>query len=282
MRRVCREFVLVAVWVSLVGSGWTQSAEEEAVVPSKEILLFDGSGLDHFYTWLVDDGYEDPLRVFSRVDQIDGAPAIRVSGERWGGLVTRQSYRNYRLVVEFRWGDVTWGDRRDLARDSGILLHSRGRDGNTGRDFNGPWMTSVETQIIEGGVGDFILVGGYGENGERLSPRAEARVSRDRDGEWVYDPWGEVREFTSGRINWYGRDPDWNGRLGFRGKRDVESPAGEWTRVEVVCREGEVENWVNGVLVAGVSGSSYQSGKIIFQSEGAELFFRRIELHPLD
>ena len=26
------------------------------------------------------------------------------SGERWGGLVTREAYRDYRLVVEFCWG----------------------------------------------------------------------------------------------------------------------------------------------------------------------------------
>lgn len=258
------------------------AAASEAVRPVETIPLFDGGGLDHFYTWLVDDHESDPLRVFTRVDQIDGAPAIRVSGERWGGLVTRQAYQDYRLVVEFRWGAVTWGSRVRGARDSGILLHCQGRDGNTAADFNGPWMASVETQIIEGGTGDFILVSGYDERGGRIAPAVSAHSSQDRDGEWVYDPWAPLKQFTSGRINWYGRDPDWTDLLGFRGKKDVESPAGEWTRIEVTCRDGDITNSINGRIVNRLTASSFRAGKIMFQSEGAEIFFRRIELHPLD
>ncbi len=259
------------------------AAAEEAVRPVETIPLFDGGGrLDHFYSWLVDDHESDPLRVFTRVDQIDGAPAIRVSGERWGGLVTRQAYQDYRLVVEFRWGEVTWGNRVHGARDSGILLHCQGRDGNTAPDFNGPWMASVETQMIEGGTGDFILVSGYDERGGRIAPSVSVHGSQDRDGEWVYDPWAPLKSFSSGRINWYGRDPDWTDRLGFRGKRDVESPAGEWTRIEVTCRDGDITNTVNGRIVNRLTASSFRAGKIMFQSEGAEVFFRRIELHPLD
>jgi hypothetical protein len=33
--------------------------------------------------------------------------------------------------------------------------------------------------------------------------------------------------------------------------------------------------------VNGGTGSSLREGKLLFQSEGAEIFFRRIELHPL-
>ena len=160
------------------------------------------------------------------VDQVDGAPAIRISGERWGGLVTRETYRDYRLVVEFRWGLATWGERRNAARDSGVLVHGQGPDGNTGPSGNGPWMRSVEAQVIEGGVGDFILVAGFDAEGRKLQPRLTARAGTDRDGEPVFDPKGEAREFESGRVNWFGRDPDWADRLGFRGKQDVESPSG--------------------------------------------------------
>jgi len=108
-----------------------------AVTPTEVITLFDGKSLASFEPWLVDHHSEDPQRVFSVVDQIDGAPAIRVSGQVWGGLITKQAYRDYRLVVEFRWGGATWGDRKARARDSGVLLHAQGRLGNTGKDFNG-------------------------------------------------------------------------------------------------------------------------------------------------
>lgn len=277
--RIRKMVVGAAIWAVLSGIGFPASAPP--IRPTEPVVLFDGTDLRHFYTWLVDEHYDDPLRVFTKVDAVDGVPAIRVSGEQWGGFVTRQSFEDYRLVVEFRWGPVTWGQRAQATRDSGILLHCQGPDGNTSADFNGPWMASVETQMIEGGTGDFILVGGFDEQGQRISPSVRAHVSKDRDGEWVYDPWGELREFASGRINWFGRDPDWADRIGFRGKRDVESPAGEWTRIEVTCRGGDIANEINGQLVNRVADSTFRSGKIMFQSEGAEVFFRRIEVHPL-
>ena len=140
---------------------------DEAVSPHGTIRLFDGKTLDAFYTWLVDTHREDPLRVFTVVDQVDGAPAVRISGERWGGLVTREAYRDYHLVVEFRWGPATWGERRNATRDSGVLVHCQGPDGNTAADGNGAWMRSVEAQVIEGGTGDFILVAGRPD--ERMS-----------------------------------------------------------------------------------------------------------------
>jgi hypothetical protein len=257
------------------------SAAEPAIRPDRTIRLFDGKSLASFYTWLVDSHREDPLRVFAVVDQVDGGPAIRISGERWGGLVTRETYRDYRLVVEFRWGLATWGERRNAARDSGILVHGQGPDGNTGADGNGPWMRSVEAQIIEGGVGDIILVGGFEDRGPRLTPHLTARAGEDRDGEPVFDPRGESREFESGRINWFGRDVDWQDRLGFRGRQDVESPYGEWTRLEVIADGDRVTNIVNGKVVNEGTRSSLTEGRILVQSEGAEIYFRRIDLEPL-
>ena len=256
-------------------------AAQTAIKPDKVIQLFDGKSLSGFYTWLVDARREDPLRVFSVVDQVDGAPAIRISGEKWGGIVTRDSYRDYRLIVEFRWGLLTWGQRRNATRDSGVLVHAQGADGNTGRDFNGPWMRSIEAQIIEGGVGDIILVAGFEADGTRITPRITARAGKDRDGEPVFDPAGEAREFESGRINWYGRDVDWQDKLGFRGKDDVESPYGQWTRLEVVAQGNRLTYVVNGKVVNEGVRSSLTEGKIIIQSEGAEIFFRRIDLEPV-
>jgi len=268
----------VTAWLCLT---FTYGADQDAVQPDHIIRLFNGKDMSSFYTWLVDSHYEDPKRVFSVVDQIDGSPAIRVSGEQWGGFATREKYRDYRLVVEFRWGLVTWGNRKNASRDSGILVHCQGPDGNTGKEFNGPWMRSIESQIIEGGVGDIILVAGRNRKNVVLNPTVWATVREDRDGETVFDPAGELRKFTRGRINWSGRDPDWKDVLGFRGANDVESPVNEWTQVEVTCRRNSIQIRVNGKLVNQASDITPTSGKIMFQSEGAEIFFRRIELHPL-
>lgn len=257
------------------------SLMSQSMEPSRPIALFNGKDLSGFYTWLVDHGRKDPNRVFSVVDQIDGSPAIRISGQDWGGLTTRDSYRNYRLVVEFRWGPVTWGDRRNRARDSGVLLHAQGPDGNTGGDFNGPWMRSIEAQVIEGGIGDFILVSGHTATGQRLIPSMTSTVRTDRDGEWVYSTDGQERRFEGGRINWWGRDPDWEDSLGFRGRQDVESPYGEWTRMEVICEQDQITVVVNGEVVNRGWDASLTSGQIMIQSEGAEIYFREITIYPL-
>lgn len=260
----------------------TMPLMSQAVEPDETIVLFDGESLDNFYTWMADLGRADPNRVFTVVEAIDGAPAIRVSGQGYGAFITEKEYKNYHLVVEFRWGLLTWGNRKDRARDSGILVHCQGPDGNTREDFLGPWMRSVETQIIEGGVADIILVAGWDRAGNRLRPEVTSTVTKDRDGENVYDPDGEEVTLDSGRINWSGRDPDWDGSLGFVGKNDVEGHGSEWTTLEVICDGDTITNIVNGQVVSKAWDSSLTEGKIIFQTEGAEIFFRKIELRPLD
>jgi hypothetical protein len=250
--------------------------------PEQPVVLFGpGTGLGAFEAWLVDTHEKDPDRVFTVVDQVDGAPAIRISGERWGGLVTREAFRDYRLVVEFRWGLLTWDKRRNAARDSGVLVHCEGRPGNTGKDGNGPWMRSIEAQVIEGGVGDFILVAGWEADGRKLQPSFVVTAGVDRDGEPVFDPAGAPKAFTDGRVNWFGRDVDWKDSLGFRGRADVESPYGQWTRLEVIADGDGVTNVVNGTVVNRASQATFREGRIMLQSEGAEIYFRKVELQPL-
>ena len=106
---------------------WIACCQQTAIKPNATIRLFEGKTLDNFDLWQQDNHESDPDKVFSVVDQIDGAPAIRISGQHWGGLITKSAYRDYKLVVEFRWGLLTWGQRKDRARDSGILLHCQGR-----------------------------------------------------------------------------------------------------------------------------------------------------------
>jgi hypothetical protein len=271
---------LAAVIFSLISlcGPWIRSQEKSE---ARTIQLFNGKDLTNFYTWLPDTRFEDPDRVFTVVDQVDGAPAIRVSGQRWGAFVTREEFSNYRLVAEFRWGLLTWGERRNHTKDSGILLHCQGPDGCTGKDFKGYWMRSVEFQIIQGGVGDFILVAGYDREGKELVPQLTATAAKDRDGEDIYDEAAAPRLFRGGRINWFGRDVDWSDTLDFRGRKDVESEDGRWTRVEAICNGDKITNLVNGVVVNVGTQSSLTRGKILFQSEGAEIFFRKIELTPL-
>ena len=278
----------LAIYALLLGSALPLAAARHnsgpPLAPKQPIILFDGktvTDLSRFYTWLKDHAYEDPNRVFTVVDRIDGAPAIRISGQDWGGIVTPDSYRRYKLVVEFRWGALAWGNRMDRARNSGILLHCQGPDGNRAADMSGPWIVSIECEILEGRTGDAILVAGYDAAGkERWLPRARMRT---KPGDSYWDPHGEPREFVAGKghLHWFGRDRQWKDVFGFRGPQDLEKPVGEWNRVEVVVDGGHLIHFVNGVKVLEMTDASLEHGRLLFQSEGAEIFYRRIEIHPL-
>ncbi len=254
------------------------------VVPDKAIVLYDGktvNDLSQFYTWLGPLGRDqDPNRVFTVVDRIDGAPAIRVSGQDWGGITTRQEFANYKLVLEFRWGAVTWGSRQDRARNSGILLHCFGEDGNYKDDFKGHWVSSVEYEILEGRMGDIILVGGSQRGStEKILPRLVMKQTAERIG----DPKGQPKEYLPGmgHLHWQHWDPAWKDVLNFRGPRDLDRPLGEWNLAEAIADGDKLVYFLNGVKVMEVTNVWPSSGRILFQSEGAEIFFRRIELHPL-
>ena len=106
---VPRALTLSCCLVATLAFAATPSAHAQ---PNTGVVhLFNGRDLSTFYTWLVDDRRNDPDRVFTVVDHVDGAPAIRISGQKYGGLTTPDEYETYRLVVEFRWGAVTWKGR---------------------------------------------------------------------------------------------------------------------------------------------------------------------------
>ena len=276
MKRYSLIAMMAALAASLAGCTTSDSrGASDAKANAATIRLFNGKDLGNFYTYLETNKFEDPGRVFSVVKE-DGAPAIRVSGEEFGGFVTRAEYENYRLLVEFKWGTQTWGRRFNKAMDSGILLHCNGPDGN----YAGFWMASVECQIIEGGCGDLLMLEGKDAAGQTI--KSLLTVECEQGGkEYWYHPGAAAITRGEGRFNWYGRDPQWQDVKGFRGQRDIESPAGKWTRIEVICDHGNITNLVNGQVVNIGTGSSLRKGKLLFQSEGAEIFYRRIELTPL-
>src|SRR5712691_7305973 len=62
----------------------------------------------------------DPLKVYTVV-QIDGQPAIRISGQVFGALTSKDDFGNYHLKLEFKWGEQKWPPREKAVRDSGLL-----------------------------------------------------------------------------------------------------------------------------------------------------------------
>lgn len=261
-------FSIAPVVFNDIGKNTWQPVIEKKETKKKAVKLFNGSNLDGWYTFLQYRGRNnDPKKVFMVQDGM-----IRVSGEEWGCITTDEEYENYRLITEFKWGQTTYAPRLKNARDCGILLHSQGEDG----DSQGIWMTSIECQIIEGGTGDFIVVGDGSKKFEITCTVAEEKQGNS----FVFKPDGRKVTISENRINWYNRDPNWNDILDFRGENDIEKPVGEWNLLECVVKDGEITVFLNGVLVNKATDVKPSKGRIQIQSESAEIFFRRVDLLP--
>ncbi|MDH5379810.1 MAG: DUF1080 domain-containing protein, partial [Cyclobacteriaceae bacterium] len=233
------------------------------------ISLFNGEDFNGWYKFLENRGRDnDPKQVFTVVDGM-----IRISGEEWGCITTQEEFENYKITLEFKWGKKTFAPRVDKARDSGLLLHSVGEDGGK----EGIWMHSIECQMIEGGTGDFIVVGDGSTNFSLIAP-----VSKDKqNGSYIYDSNGLPVTINDGRVNWYARSPVWKDTINFRGEHDVEKPLGEWNVLECHAKGEEIYVYLNGKLVNYAIRVKPTKGKIQIQSEGAELFVRKVELEKL-
>lgn len=141
--------------------------------------------------------------------------------------------------------EFMWGEKKWPPREKAV------RDSGIlyhGIGADKVWTKSVECQIQEHDCGDFYMVDG---------------TSAVIDGK---------------------REPRYKKKT-----KDAEKPNGQWNTVEVICKGDTVKHIVNGELVGEASGLSADKegktpltkGKIVLQSEGAEVFYRNITLTPV-
>ena len=106
------------------------------------------------------------------------------------------------------------------------------------------WPRGIECQIQEGDCGDFWLIDSVTIviDGKRTESTKNTRVIK---------------------------------------KKDNEKPTGEWNRIEVIAKDGKCTHIVNGVVVNEGEDASLRSGRILIQSEGAETWYRKIEIKKL-
>jgi hypothetical protein len=207
----------------------------------------------------------DPRRVFSVVST-DGAPAIRISGEIYGGLITRSEYENYHLRFELKWGDTRWPPRENAVRDSGCCYHSVGPHGAS----YGFWMRSFEFQIQEGDVGDFYSLAGVIVNVEAVPVAPD-----DPKSDLQFVPGAAPVAGTTRRVI---------------KRANAERPHGQWNTLDLYCLgqtsvhvvNGQTAMWLTGLRQKTDAGEApLTKGRIQFQSEAAEVFYRAIAIRPI-
>ena len=248
---------------------------------NSQVALFNGKDLTGWNSYIgapLDDAGKklseipvglnnDPNHVFSIVQQ-DGEKVIRISGENWGCIYTLKEYSDFHLQLQFKWGTLSWGQKKGKKKDSGVLYFSVG---DNGADY-GAWMRSQEFQVEEGNCGDYWGVAGGME---------DVPVIKKSDSEYVYSPMGEMKTFSAKSA--VGRHCIKNG--------DAENATGEWNTLDLYCHGDTSVQMVNGKVVMVLYNSRQWEngqaiplvkGKIQIQSEGAEIFYKHITIEPLN
>ena len=199
----------------------------------------------------------------------EGKPVLRISGEIYGCAVTKQSFSNYHLRLETRWGQKKWVPRLDEPKDSGILYHSRGA---FGVDYWKSWALSQEFQVIEHGLGEYWAQATSAFD-IRVNPKAPGWPDRNPPRWNPQQPWMEF--FAPNNHALAGSDED---------------RVGQWNRLELICYQADCVHVVNGKVVMALKSSRYQDGdhfvplaggKLQIQSEAAEVFYRNVEIRTI-
>lgn len=253
-------------WTNLLDqglSGW------ETYLSYRHKPGYDGSiPLDEKGNAIAPIGYNKANTVFTIIKE-NGEPVLKVSGEIYGCVFTRQEFENYHLKLKVKWGEKKWMPRTDKLRDTGILYHSIGE---CGKDYWRAWMLSQEFQIMEGHMGDYWNIANAAIDVRAFIP------------EGIMNPIAnETQPFLPIATG--------TGIDGFcLRSENHESKAGDWTELELICFGDKSLHIVNGKVVMVLQHSRYvengksiplEKGKIQLQSEGAEAYYKDIKIRNI-
>jgi hypothetical protein len=208
----------------------------------------------------------DPAGVFTVV-KLGDENVIRISGENFGGISTKQEFENYHLQLQFKWGDLKWPPRKKAKRDSGLMYLAVGPHGADG----GNWMRSHEFQIEEGDCGDYWACAGA---------VFDIKAKKDKDNNYTYSESGDQITFSTASPA---------GRHCIKSP-DGEKPSGEWNTIDLYCFRNTSVHIINGVVTMilhnsrqldGESEIPLTKGKIQIQSEGSEVFYKDIKISQI-
>jgi len=195
--------------------------------------------------------------------------ALKVSGEYYGCVFTKKSYRNFRLKLKVKFGTKKWEARAGKLMDAGLLYDSQGP---CGADYWRSWMLSQEFQLMEGHFGDYWNIANSAIDIRAFLPEGTMPAAA-----------GNQQPFLS-----VGTGTKQTGYC--MRTADYSTPNG-WTEVELVCYEGKSLHIVNGHVVMVLANSRYNEngtdkplveGKIQLQSEGCEVYYKDIKIKEID
>jgi hypothetical protein len=241
--RFAPTLLLTALLAVLAGSptlaGASAGPDADALVPAKVVPLFNGKDLSG---WDADVPARDKDATLPPSFVVRDGTLVSL-GKPEGHLVTQQAYRDYRLVVEYRFPGA--------GGNCGVLVHA-----STPRALYGMFPQSIEVQMMSGNAGDFWCI---------------------REDITVKDM--ETRRPRKPGEQWGGAEG--NARRILNLTDNSEKPLGEWNTMVVEARGRTLKVWVNGDLVNDGFDATADRGRIALQAEGTEVEFRKVEIGPL-
>jgi putative transposon-encoded protein len=175
---------------------------------NKKVKLFSPNQKDEWYVWLQKTGKDnDPKKVFTFENK-----TLHVSGEDFGYVCTKKKYGNFKLTLEFKWGEKRYAPRDTVKRDAGVLYLVDNYDGDK------IWPRGIEFQIQEGDCGDFWMVDnativfkGQVTKKEQWHQEVKLKDAEKPRGKWnkveIIVNKGQITHRLNGELVNEGRDP---------------------------------------------------------------------------
>jgi hypothetical protein len=154
-------------------------------IAQKSIPLFNQKNLRGWYAFEPESGkHKQGLEVFAVENKM-----IRCYGKKAGYLMSKRSFRNFKLTVDFKWNTDTTFTRKNNSKNSGVMYLV---PKETPDEL---WPKGIQFQIKEGGAtGDFVLLQEVTLtiNGIQTQPGKSVVSKRFQEAENPIDEWNTL------------------------------------------------------------------------------------------
>lgn len=155
---------------------------------AQRIALFNQKDLKGWYAFGEEKGkVNNAAELFSVENNI-----IRMYGPKAGYLMSEQSFKNFKLTVEFRWNTDAKFAKKNNSKNSGVMYLVPSETPDI------LWPKGIQFQIKEGATGDFVLLQEVtlNINGTKTEPGKSVVTKRFTDAEKTIGEWNKL-EVTS-------------------------------------------------------------------------------------
>ncbi|MGB0766960.1 MAG: 3-keto-disaccharide hydrolase [Phycisphaeraceae bacterium] len=218
----------------------TELTEAKDLPGGESFSLYDGKTLDGWYADVPDADDNPDIKPSFLIR--DGM--LVSMGRPLGHLITKKSFKDYRLEVQYRFADKPG--------NCGVLIHT---DGKRPRVLYDMFPASIEVQLQHKQAGDFWCI----HENISVPNMAERRRGPAENYGGKKGQSRHIKNLTDGS----------------------ENELGEWNTMIIETLGDKIRVWVNNDLVNDGFDATASEGQVALQAEGAHVEFRKLEMTPI-